>query len=232
MEFGVRKVAWQKSYRLIPSRFPPVAPYERTAPSDTWDALASIERMTNPRLREVDSRDYLWPEDRGVEQNWLIAPFAYPNPEPTRFADGTYGFCPVCESVEGALADSALGREAFLRRTSEPPTKLDMRMLVTPISASLHDLASFDGVDDPVETRRVTSALRLQKSYGVLVPSQSRRGEKVAIVLRPTAFRPALQAEHYSYIWDGQRISKIYSYQDGSVIDPSDLITAEKRQAA
>lgn len=232
MEFPVRKVAWNSSYRLIPSRFPPVDPYEPLAPRDQWDALADIERMTNPRLRDVNARDYLLPEDRGAEQNWIVAPFAYPNPEPTRFADGTFGYCAVSESSEAALADSVLGRETFLRRTAEPPTKLDMRMLVTPVKASLHDLTSFDGVNDHGQTRQVAHDLRQQKSFGLIVPSQTRRGEKVAIVLRPTAFGRAVQSEHFSYVWDGERISQVYAYKDGATFDPRELMTARKRQAA
>lgn len=231
-EFALPKVVWKRSYRLIPSRFPPVEPYQPIAPSETWDALKAIELMTNPRLREVSARDYLWPEDRGVEQNWVVAPFAYPNPHPSRFSDGSFGYCVVAESDRGALADSVASREIFLRKTHEPATKLDMRMLVTPLSASLHDLTALDGAE-PGNIRQVAISLREKKSYGLLLSSRTRSSESIAVALRPTAFAgPAIQTDHYSYIWDGERISHIYCYSDGRSIVPDELITAKKRQAA
>ncbi len=231
-KFALRKVVWTRTCRLIPSRFPPVAPYQPVAAPETWNALEAIERMTNPRLREVSARDYLWPEDRGVEQNWLVAPFAYPHPNPSRFSDGSFGYCVVAESDDGALADSVTSRETFLRKTREPATKLDMRMFVTPLSALLHDLTGM-GDAEPSRIRQVAISLREEKSYGLLLPSRSRRGESIAVVLRPTAFAgPVVQSHHYSYIWDGQRISQIYCYSDGRTIDPDELITAKKRRAA
>jgi len=231
-EFALRKVVWKRSCRLIPSRFPPVEPYQPIAPSGSWDALKAIELLTNPRLREVSARDYLLPEDRSVEQNWVVAPFAYPNPHPSRFSDGSFGYCVVAGSDEGALADSVASREIFLRKTREPATKLDMRMLATPLSASLHDLSALDGAE-PTKIRQAVLSLRESKSYGVLLPSRTRNGESIAVVLRPTAFAgPAVQSDHYSYIWDGQRISQIYCYSDGRTIDPDELMTAKKRRAA
>lgn len=231
-EFALRKVAWKRSCRLIPSRFPPVEPYQPIAPSEMWDALKAIEVMTNPRLREVSARDYLWPEDKGVEQNWVVAPFAYPNPHPSRFSDGSFGYCVVAESDYGALADSVASREVFLRKTREPATKLDMRMLVTPLSASLHDVSALDGAE-PGKIRQAAISLRDKKSHGLLLPSRTRSGESIAVALRPTAFAgPAVQTDHYSYIWDGHRISQIYCYSDGRTIDPDELTTAKKRRAA
>lgn len=231
-EFTLRKVAWKRSYRLIPSRFPPVEPYQPVAPSELWAAFKDIELMTNPRLREVSARDFLWPEDRSVEQNWIVAPFAYPNPHPSRFSNGSFGYCVVAESDHGALADSVASREAFLRKTREPATKLDMRMLVTPLSASLHDLSAVDSAE-PGKIRQAAISLREEKSYGLVLPSRTRSGESIAVALRPTAFAgPAVQSDHYSYIWDGQRVSQIYCYSDGQTIDPRDLITVKKRRAA
>lgn len=231
-EFAVRKVEWKRSCRLIPSRFPPVEPYQPIAPSAIWDALKAIEVMTNPRLREVSARDYLLPEDRGVEQNWVVAPFAYPNPHPSRFSDGSFGYCVVAQSDEGALADSVASREIFLRKTREPATKLDMRMLVTPLTASLHDVSALDGAE-PGKIRQAAISLREEKSYGLLLPSRTRRAESIAVVLRPTAFTgPAVQTDHYSYVWDGERISQIYCYTDGRTIDPDELINVKKRRAA
>ncbi|MCZ7593695.1 MAG: RES family NAD+ phosphorylase [Hyphomicrobium sp.] len=145
---------------------------------------------------------------------------------------GLSGIAVVAQSDDGALADSVASREIFLRKTHEPATKLDMRMLVTPLSASLHDASALDGAE-PGKNRQAAISLREQKSYGLLLPSRTRSGESIAVALRPTAFAgPAVQTDHYSYIWDGQRISQIYCYSDGRTIDPDELITVKKRRAA
>src|ERR1700722_2730069 len=135
-----RRVDWPHASRLIPSRFPPVELYEPIAPQSDWDGLKGIEAMTNPRLRERSSGGVLLPEDRTVEQNWLVAPFAYPDPEPSTFSDGSYGVSVVAESLRLALLMSIARREIFLRRTNEGPTRLIMRVLKMPIKSHLHDL--------------------------------------------------------------------------------------------
>src|SRR3546814_9823702 len=74
-------------HNLIPSRFPPVRPYERIADGRD-DHFAAIECLTNPRLRE---KERLAGKPTPVDpesvrfQNWNHAPFAYPNPEGSRF---------------------------------------------------------------------------------------------------------------------------------------------------
>src|SRR5580704_15408408 len=129
--YRTRLVEWAGSYRLIPSRFPPVELYQPIARLEDWEALKRIEDMTNPRLRERSGAfGQLLPEDRGrVEQNWLVAPFTYPDPEPSQFSDGSFGVCVVAETLATALLMSVKRRETFLKRTAEPPTQLDMRVL-------------------------------------------------------------------------------------------------------
>lgn len=148
-----RRVDWAAATRLIPSRFPPVELYEPIAPECDWEGLKRVETMTNPRIRERQGVGLLLPEDRGVEQNWLVAPFAYPDPEPSSFSDGTYGVCAVADLLHSALMTSIQRREEFLRRTGEGPTRLVMRVLRMPIKARLHDLTDFPAMDDPHSMR-------------------------------------------------------------------------------
>lgn len=217
----LRRIEWASSFRLIPSRFPPVEIYQGVVPVEDWDAVKRIETLTNPRLRERDSGlGYLLPEDRDdISQNWVVAPFTYPDPDPTAFSDGSYGVCVVAETAETALIEAVRRREIFLRRTGEGKMRLDMRMLKTPLRARLHDLTSANNLDDPSVTQRICRELREAKSYGLLVPGRSET-DRLAVVLRPTAFERAVQAEHYAFIWDGEKIDRIYDYSEGKVIDP------------
>jgi hypothetical protein len=229
-----RRIEWSNALRLIPSRFPPVELYEPIASIGDWDALKRIETMTNPRLRERSGAGLLLPEDRGrVEQNWLGAPFAYPDPEPSLYSDGSYGVCVVADSLHSALLISIRRREEFLKRTGEGPTRLVMRVLNMPIKARFHDLTDSPEMDDPTSARKTIQKLHHAKSYGCLVVGPRGKKDGLAIVLRPTAFvPPAVQAEHYCFIWNGERIHQIFAFREGKVIDPKDLAGSSSRSAA
>lgn len=234
LSFPTVPIHWTASCRLIPSRFPPVELYEPVCPELDWDALKRVEGMTNPRLREMEiGLGLLHPDDRGrVSQNWIVAPFTYPDPEPTAFSDGTYGVCTVAENPQGALLLAVQKREAFLRRTDTGPTRLEMRMLKTPLKAELHDLQIASGLDDWSFTQEAASNLRKADSYGLLLPDRDGVG-RLAVVLRPTAFCGfAVQAEHYAFLWDGNRIKEIYDFSTGEAFDPARLTKSRSTRAA
>lgn len=225
-----RRVDWSSSFRLIPSRFPPVQLYEPIAPEKDWDGLKRIETMTNPRLS--GARGLLLPEDEGrIDQNWLIAPFAYPDPEPSPYGDGSFGYSVVAESLHSALLIAIQRREAFLRRTAEGPTRLVMRVIKVPLKAPLADLAHIDAADSALRAK--IAEYRTGKLHGVLVKGPRGKDDRLAIVLRPTAFvPPAVQAEHYCFLWNGERIHQLFAFPtETEVIDPKDLM-AKSRTAA
>jgi hypothetical protein len=228
--FPLRRVDWSDAFRLIPSRFPPVELYEPIAPKHEWDALKRIEALTNPRLREKAGVGLLLPEDRGVDQNWLVAPFTYPDPEPSLYSDGSYGICVLAQSLHSALLISIRRREEFLKRTREPPTRLVMRVIKSPIRTSLHDLREMNVT---VSARQLVQQLRRAKSYGFLLVGPKGGKDRLAIILRPTAFvPPAVQTEHYCFVWNGERIHQIFEFRGGEVIDPNDLARSAPRSAA
>jgi hypothetical protein len=225
-----RRVDWSSAYRLIPSRFPPVELYEPIGPKEDWDALKKIEALTNPRLRSTNS--VLLPEDQGkIDQNWLIAPFAYPDPEPSTYGDGSFGYSIMAGSLHSALLVAIQRREAFLRRTSEGPTRLVMRVIKVPLKTRLADLAHIDAADPALRIH--INEQRVAKAHGVLVKGPRGKNDKLAIVLRPTAFiPPAVQAEHYCFLWNGERIHQLFAFPETKVIDPKDLLVSTSQTAA
>jgi hypothetical protein len=232
-DIPLRRIDWGDAFRLIPSRFPPVELYEPIAPKEDWETLKRVETLTNPRVREKDGAGLLLPEDRGVDQNWLVAPFAYPDPEPSRFSDGSYGVCILAQSVHSALLMSIRRREEFLRRTREGPTRLVMRVIKAPIKAKMHDLTQCTDVNADPSVHQIVHQLRRAKSYGFLVVGPKGGKDRLAVILRPTAFNPpAVQAEHWCFIWNGDRIHQIFQFKEGAVIDPNDLLQSSSRSAA
>jgi hypothetical protein len=221
------------TYRLIPSRFPPVELYEPICQPSDWDGVKRVEGMTNPRLREMATGlGLLHPDDRGrVSQNWLVAPFTYPDPEPSPFSDGSYGYSLVAETIAGALLEAVRRREAFLSRTEQGPARVEMRMLKTPLQAELLEEYDQFQLEDWSETHSRVRALRDSGSYGFWLPKRENLG-RLAVVLRPTAFGTAVQAEHYAFIWNGKAIEVIYDFSKGETLDPSRLKVLASARAA
>ena len=108
-----------------------------------------------------------------------------------------------------------------------------MRVIKAPIKAKLHDLTQYVEMNTDVTARRMVQQLREAKSYGFLLVGPKGEKDRLAVVLRPTAFNPpAVQAEHYCFIWNGERIHQIFAFKEGDVIDPNDLAKSSSRSAA
>ncbi len=107
-----------------------------------------------------------------------------------------------------------------------------MRVIKVPLKAAFTDLTDLK-TDDPTLRTRIAE-LRANKSYGVLVRGPRGAGNPLAVVLRPTAFvPPAAQTEHFCFLWNGERIHKLFSLPaETKVIVPEDLLKSESDTAA
>ncbi len=220
-------VSWDGDvYRLIPSRFPPVSVYEGLVANDRFDALVAVENLTNPRLRaekrlvEKIGTDVSVPERL---QNWNLAPFAYGNPDGSTFFDENRPCLEVAEDRQTALAVSVAKREAFLASTKEPPIGLDMRMFKTPISGRFWDLRGFSAALEE-DKRLALGAAIPSDADGILYhPAERPTATCIAIVKNQVLGR-TLQTVHYRYLWNGNRISLLYAFdQQGTQIEPAAL---------
>ena len=88
------RIRWKPSWRLVPSRFPPVGLFDRVSRAEDLDIVQAIEGLTNDRLREEIGLIHLVPkEDRvyGPGTTPIMAAFTHLNPDGSRFTDGSYG---------------------------------------------------------------------------------------------------------------------------------------------
>lgn len=218
-------VSWKKdAYRLIPSRFPPVSVYEGLVSQDQIDDVAKIEEITNPRLKSSDRLRTAGAGNPARLQNWNLAPFAYHNPEGSHFFGPEKPCLELAEDRQTALAVSVGKRQRFLERTSEPPIGMDMRMLKTPISGMR--FADLRGMSpDLSQEERWNVGRNIPKGVdGVLYRPPERPNSVCIAVLLGTVLGVTVQTTHYRYEWDGQRISKLYAFDEhGTEIRPEDL---------
>ena len=139
----VASVAWQRTFRIIPSRYPPIDLFERVADPADCDHLNDLETLTNSRVRNEWGEIALVPLGRrvaGPGASWVMAPFTHLNPKGSRFSDGTYGVYYAANSQEGAIRETVHHMGKFYAETADPPHREDMRVLVGSIDAPLHDI--------------------------------------------------------------------------------------------
>jgi len=83
---------WQKIYRIVATRHPPVNVFEGILPARQMELGWFIEGLTNDRLRDENGAAPVMPDSdrvRGHGASIVMAPFTHVGP--SRFSDGSYG---------------------------------------------------------------------------------------------------------------------------------------------
>lgn len=216
---AVSRVRWKPSYRLIPSRFPPIGIYDRVADPADLEAVLAIENMTDPRMRQEAGDISLVPtEDRisGKGTTPIMSAFTHLNPEGSRFSDGSYGVYYASRTLDTAITETRHQRERFLGRTREAPIEIDMRAILANIDARLHDIRGRIGLKDIYDSDSYAAGqalgrrLRAMNSYGIAYDSVRRPGGECIGIFRPPALKDCVEGAHYCYVWDGAKITTVY----------------------
>jgi hypothetical protein len=217
---AVGEVRWQPCFRVISSRFPPVALFERVASAEDWDALYWLESLTNSRLRdEVGEIELVPREERvfGPGATVIMAAFTHLNPAGSRFADDTFGAFYAAASLATSIAETRYHRELFLSATHERPTELDMRTYLADVAANFHDIRGkrdhMPEIYDPdsyVASQKLARTLKLAGSNGIAFDSVRHAGGQCLAIYRPRLIQNLRQGTHLRYVWDGTSISQVY----------------------
>lgn len=214
------RIRWAPSYRLVPSRFPPVGLFDRIARPEDLEFVLAAEQLTNDRLRdEVGELRLVPPEERvtGPGTTPIMAAFTHLNPEGSRFSDGTYGVYYAAREMATAAAESAHHREIFLARTAEAPGEIDMRSYLADIRADLVELRRY-GRRKPdlmhpasyTASQAFARAQRAKGAGGIVYDSVRHAGGQCVAIFRPKLVAPCKQGPHICLIWDGKAITGWY----------------------
>jgi len=222
----LRRVNWTHAWRIIASRYPPIDLFERVSEKrEVWDALISLESLTNPRLREEVGDIALVPAGRRVSAPGatnVMAPFTHINPRGSRFSNGAYGVYYCAESLETAITETAYHFAQFASDSRDPLRSEDMRVLLGAVSHEFHDVAVVSkarrtAIMDPnsyAASQPFGADLRDNGSDGMVFPSARRRGGECVGAFWPNVVAIPRQERHLAYHWDGQRVDKYYDYQE------------------
>lgn len=216
----LRHVLWRPAWRIVPSRFPPIDLFERIADPADWEALIALESLTNDRIRDEVGNIALVPvveRVSGPGTSVIMAAFTHPNPDGSRFSDGSYGVFYAAAELATAIAETRYHREAFMRATSQPRMELDMRVYTVELDGELHGLtgqrdASPDVYDpqDYSASQALAARLRAEGSSGIIYDSVRHADGTCAAIFRPRCLSNPRQERHLCYVWDGRAIPFIY----------------------
>ncbi|MGI4795320.1 MAG: hypothetical protein ACRYG8_14855 [Janthinobacterium lividum] len=210
---------------VIPSRFPPIQLYARIARGRD-EEVANLESLTNPRLKE---RGHLIAGGSDIDaasdrlQNWNHAPFAYHNPEGTRFFEKDRPALELTDCIRTALAISVRKRETFLGRTRETAMGLDMRVITRRVTGRFADGPTMDTDLSQEERRSYGLRIALSGLDGLLFRLPGLPSATCVSVLNGGTLGRAVQGEHFRFMWDGTRVTELYSFSRGVSLAPEQL---------
>jgi hypothetical protein len=216
----VVELDWGATYRLVPSRFPPISLFERVADPANLEVVYAIEALTNPRLRqEVGEISLVPPAERmsGAGSSPIMAAFTHLNPAGSRFTNGSYGVYYAAKTLVTAVREVGYHQARFLNATHEPAISIDMRCYKAAVRQPMHDLRGMAeqlpevyDPDDYAAAQAYGAKLRAAQSWGVAYDSVRDAGGECVGIFRPLALAPSVQGQHVTLQWNGEQIESWY----------------------
>ncbi|MGJ8528488.1 RES family NAD+ phosphorylase [Maritalea sp.] len=218
-------VNWPRAYRIIRTIHPPIDLFEDIADPADWEALASAEAKTNPRVwLELGDLTKVPPARRvnGHGASYVMAPFVHCSTDrPGRFTDGSYGVYSAGDSEEVAIKEVAFHHARFMHSTEQDSGwTSQFRVLVGAINTQLHEVSNnLDALtpDDWSAGQALGSTLRAAGSNGVYYPSVRAPGGKCIGAFWPDVPSIPVQSTHYDFHWDSERVDRIRNCNSGKI---------------
>ena len=209
-------IEWRPSYRIVPSRFPPIGLFDTVADPADLEAVMILESLTNDRLREQLGHLRRVPSGRrisGPGSTPIMSAFTHVRPDGSRFSPGSFGVYYATRDRETAIDETVYHRERFLRDADHPPTELQMRCYLANVHARLHDVRGgwpeAHHPDSYAASQALANRLRGAGSDGIVYDSARRSGGQCVALFYPDLVAPCRQSEHYIYRWNGRRIDQV-----------------------
>ncbi len=211
----------QRGYRLINSKYPPIALFDDVADEQDFEALYALQALTNPRLKKVaGDLDRLPAGDIpfGIPGcSYAVAPFTHINVQGSRFSDGSFGILYIADEMATALAEVTYHQERYWQLIEGLKyDRLVMRGLLFIFDAGpAYDaggLPASDPIyhpDDYAAARALGQRLKTGGSAALRYRSVRHPGAVCWGLFTPRGVRSVQQSAHYELIWDGSCIAKI-----------------------
>jgi hypothetical protein len=194
------------TWRLIPSRFPPVATFDNVASADDLQAVMELEGWTNDRL--VAERAGRLPREQWVygtlNASVVMASFLHVADTGMRFNSGQLGAWYAGLALKTSIAEVAhhLRREAIFRRLTE--MRIQYRSYTARLAGDYHDIRTalttrpeLYAADDYSASQAFGEDVRMAGGSGIVYDSLRHQGGTNVVAFRPRGILDVTQAAHY-----------------------------------
>ena len=211
------QLRWRAAKRIISTRFPSVGILDRLVDPSEVDTLLALDSRTNPRLREeLGAIASIPPAERvvGPGASVIMAPFAHPNPEGSRFCDGTFGAFYAAHTLPTAIAEVRYHRERFMRASHETAQTLELMLYEASVRGDFHDIRASEnrGWYSPVSYEKSQPlGIRLHAAGvdGIVYRSVRDPSGECAAAFKPSRISRCRPIKPLFAHWDGSRIITI-----------------------
>ena len=211
IEPPVTSLSWERTCRLVPSRYPTIGVFDRVAAPEDLPELFELEGWTNDRLSNELGLLHTVPQHEwvtGPMASVVMAAFCHPHAGGARFTDSTRGAWYAGRDLETALAESTHRRTKELQEIGVLETRVQMRLYHADFDASFHDVRGdgWDHVHDPDDhepAETLGRELFERESNGIVYRSVRREGGECLVSFRPALVGAVRPAGHFEYRWTG-----------------------------
>lgn len=208
-----------QAYRLVNSKYPPIALFDDVTNADDFDALYQLQALTNPRLRTQVGELGLVPREQipfGIPGcSYAMAPFTHVSPAGSRFSDGRFGVLYLADTLDTAIAEVRHHQGLYWAKV--PALNYD-RFVFRGLSCSFNEAGLYDAtalpLSDPIyapddyhPARQLGREAWAAKSPGLRYHSVRAPGAVCWGLLTPRPVTAILQTTHFEMIWSGQILS-------------------------
>lgn len=204
-----------QAYRLVNSKFPPIALFEDVADADEFDTLYRLQALTNPRLQNEVGRLELIARTEipfGIPGcSYATGPFTHVNPAGSRFSDGTYGVLYLAGTMETALAEVQHHQNRYWSNVEGLSYE---RFVFRGLSCQFNEAGMLDATtvpmadpiydpDDYAHAQRLGRLVKQAGRPGLRYCSVRKTGQDCWALMTPKPVTSIIQAAHYEMIWNG-----------------------------
>lgn len=208
-----------QAYRLVNSKFPPIALFDDVADAEDFEAIYQLQALTNPRLQNEIGRLELIARSEipfGIPGcSYAIAPFTHINPEGSRFSDGSFGVLYLADRMDTAIAEVRHHQGRYWANVQGLNYE---RFTFRGLNCSFNDAGMKDATavpltdpiyapDDYSHARRLGHEIKRKGCPGLRYNSVRSPGNICWALMTPRVVTSIIQTAHYEMIWSGQIIS-------------------------
>ena len=208
-----------QAYRLVNSKFPPIALFDDVADAADFEAIYQLQAMTNPRLQNELGRLELIPRDQipfGIPGcSYATAPFTHVNPAGSRFSNGSFGVLYLADKMDTAIAEVRHHQDRYW---SNVPDLNYERFVFRGLTCRFTDAGMRDATvvppsapiyapDDYTHSHLLGDEAKRAACPGLRYNSVRFSGSVCWALMTPQPVTSIIQAAHFEMIWSGQIIS-------------------------